>query len=1252
VTDDQGCIGTASISVSESVQIGLTTTHTDAQCGNIPDGTVSAQVNGGTPPYSYLWNDPAAQTTSTATGLPAGTYTVTVTDANGCTVVRSETVQSPMATQITVTSTNVSCNGGNNGSVSVSVVNANPNNFTYKWNDPAGSTTQSVAGLPAGNYSITVTDLDGCSVTGSTSVTQPPALNLTIQVDSASCAGGMDGAATANVSGGTPSAGGSYNYTWNAPGNPTSANLTNILPGNYTLTVTDANGCTVVGSASIGAPPKLTLAGTATPATCQSAPNGSAMVTASGGTPPYNYQWDDPDGQTTPSISNVLPGIYMLFVTDAKGCTATINVTVAFVPSYSIQTSSQDITCNGLNNGSASVTVSGNPIGNVTYLWNNPAASTTPTISNLSPGIYTVTVTDAMGCFQTATAAVFEPALLSLSISKTNVYCAFDSNGSANAVVSGGVTPYSYAWSGGQTTSSISNLAKGTYSLTVTDANGCTKAASTVIISTSTLSSITSSVAAKCFGSADGSASAVGSGGVPPYTYIWSNGAAGSTANNLAAGTYVVTITDSDGCWLTDTAVVAQPATLNCTTELVSPITTFGGSDGSAKVLPGGGAAPYSFMWSNGASTQTATNLNAANYSVTLTDGNGCTCVSHINMKNPSKIGNFIWNDLDQDGIQDAGEPGLKDVSVTLEGTTGAGVAVNLATTSDANGNYAFDGLKEGFYKLTFKLLPNSLFSPQNIGDDNLDSDVDPATGSTGFFALGPSYNAAHWDAGMIVLDEKIDLGDRVWHDTNHNGIQDAGESGVEGVFIKLLSSPGNTLLATRTTNLLGNYLFEDVMPGNYVIEFSVPSLPAGFVIAPQYQGTSDALDSNPNPVNGRTDVITVFPFTLDNLTIDCGIFKECDNVTDGGLIGYDEDLCGIGADPAPIVNVASPTGGFGTLEYLWMYSYVPVWNGPGDPNWTPIPNSNSPTYDPGPVGQTTYYIRCVRRQGCNDYIGESNIVAKKVTPYALTQIIDAPDELCVEEGGRFEAAIAGGGATYFWQFGADAVPQTANTRVVDPVYWTTPGVKTVSLTVTRFGCAFTVTRNVTVTNCTSPLMVINDLAATMHDGKVTLNWQVTGDTKNAVFFVQRSENAVDFQTLAVVGGTGGSWFSEYSLVDENPKLGDNHYRIKFRLLADEPIEGYSEVTKVYCEPDGTGIVQVYPNPTSGNVTVELLKPNEQPVEIEVFNPLGKVMLRKEFPGNTEKIDLDLSQFSLGFYLIKIKQKGFREQVRRVIKGE
>ncbi|MEK7253504.1 MAG: SdrD B-like domain-containing protein, partial [Bacteroidota bacterium] len=407
--------------------------------------------------------------------------------------------------------------------------------------------------------------------------------------------------------------------------------------------------------------------------------------------------------------------------------------------------------------------------------------------NTLAPGVYGGTVTDGLGCSQATSVGITEPPLLVLTIGKADVLCENDTDGSVIGLPLGGVQPYFFEWQNGAQSSIQNNLPTGNYALTVTDDNGCTASDSTDIVFTSTLSLTTFANETTCADGNDGSASALGiGGGSSDYTYDWSNGATSAMIENLNPGTYFVTVTGGDGCMVSDSAVVNSPPLLTCQTQLVSAISTYNGSDGMAAVIAGGGVAPYSYIWTNGSTNELAEDLNAGTHSVTVTDANGCNCVTHISLKNPSKIGNFIWNDLNQNGIQEAGEPGIAGVSVQLIGTTGTGNSVNMSTISDASGYYYFDGLEHGFYQCAYSLLPNYLFTAQNIGSDAYDSDVNPNTGSTGQFLLGISYYDQNWDCGMIALDEKVNIGDYVWLDFNHDGIQDPTEAGVEGFQVRL----------------------------------------------------------------------------------------------------------------------------------------------------------------------------------------------------------------------------------------------------------------------------------------------------------------------------------------------------------------------------------------------------------------------------------------------------------------------------------
>jgi len=764
------------------------------------------------------------------------------------------------------------------------------------------------------------------------------------------------------------------------------------------------------------------------------------------------------------------------------------------------------------------------------------------------------------------------------------------------------------------------------------------------------LSSTTSGQGVSCFGGNDGVATVNGVDGVPPYAFRWSNNSINQTISNLTAGIYFVTTTDFNGCSVVNSVQIEQPDQLQCGGSISSPITTFGGDDGAVTANATGGVAPYTFQWSNGSTTALAANLTAGSYDLTVTDSNGCSCSTTIFIENPSKIGDFVWEDINENGWQNPGEPGLPGITVILSGTTGSGNPFADTTQTDANGFYQFDGLEPGFYKLHFGLLPNYFFTDMNIGTEAKDSDVQPFTGFTNTIPLSVGTFNSDVDAGLIKLDNKINIGDFVWLDFNRNGIQDSIESGIQEIKVRLISMPAGSVIATTSTNLIGFYEFKDVFAGNYVVEFVKSSLPTGFTFTSKNQGSDDELDSDADSLTGITDVFEVLPLTPDNFTIDAGVFQECDNITDGGSIQGNENLCGLGADPAPITELNPPSGGFGTLEFIWLQSNVPIFNGPGDPNWTMIPNSNSPDLDPGPITQTTYYIRCARRSPCTDFIGESNIISKIIVELPLTNIEVAPSQLCTGQSGLFKASIAGGGASYSWDFGNDAIPQTANTRVVSSVIWNTTGSKTVLLTVTRFGCSFSTSTTVSVTNCLSPLITLGGLQATLVENSVELSWTAETEDEELLFLVQRSEDGNAFQTIGGKAAKEITSNGDYQFRDSNPFLGNNYYRIKYRQA--DGTDAYSEVESVFLQPEGVSNFQFYPNPFSTEATLEILKPQDNPISIQLINGFGQIMKIVEVPPGAEKVPLDFSQLPNGMYYLRIKGKGAKVIGKRIFKAD
>lgn len=314
VTDANGCIGMDTLNVLNSGAPTGTGTATNAGCG-ASDGTATATVTGGNTPYTFLWDDAGSQTTATATGLPAGTYTCTIVDNVGCVLVLSVTVVNPAAPTGTATSTDAGC-GATDGTATATPTGGTAP-YTYAWDDGASQVTATATGLAAGSYNCTVTDASGCSVVLTVTVANPAAPAGTTTVDaSPTCNGDSDGSATATASGGAAP----YTYLWDDAAAQTTATATGLPAGTYNCTITDANGCSVSVSVTVNEPAVLGATGT-------DGMDGTVTANATGGTAPFTYSWDDAGAQTTATATGLSAGTYTCTITDANGCTTTVSVT-------------------------------------------------------------------------------------------------------------------------------------------------------------------------------------------------------------------------------------------------------------------------------------------------------------------------------------------------------------------------------------------------------------------------------------------------------------------------------------------------------------------------------------------------------------------------------------------------------------------------------------------------------------------------------------------------------------------------------------------------------------------------------------------------------------------------------------------------------------------------------------------------------------------------------------------------------------
>jgi gliding motility-associated-like protein len=612
ITDSLGCTLNQNYTISQpTTPLTLTSNITNVSCFNGTSGSIVLNPNGGTAPYFYNWNN--GSTTKDLANITAGTYTVTMTDANGCQVFQSFTVTQPNPINVSSVPYQVSCFGGNNGFIDASV-NGGSGSFTYLWSN--GATTEDIGNLIAGNYSFTVNDANGCSSSLNVTINQPAfATVLSGVITNALCFNSPNGAIDLTVQSATPG----FTYSWN--NGATTEDVQNITTGTYSVTVVDSNNCISSKTFVVGQATPILATATTTNVSCFEGSDGALSISVSGGTPNYNYNWSN--GATTAQISNLQSGNYFLDVADSNNCHQTFNFTVNQPnDSLSLVANTVGTTCNGFSDGSIDITVSGGTT-SYSYLWNN--SSTTQDISNVPAGIYSVLVTDADGCTLTRNISVTEPQSLNISVNASNVLCFSDSTGSIDIEVFGGIEDYTYSWSNGETSQDIDSLSANNYYLIITDANGCIYTDSVQIqqpASALNIQLIATNVS--CFGLNDGAVNMTIQGGVAPYVINWASGQITEDLQNIPAGVYVATVVDSNGCTVSDSINVLQPLAPLSVTATKGDVTCFNGSNGFIDITVAGGTFPYTYSWSNSVVSQDNLNVPQGSYTVTITDANNC----------------------------------------------------------------------------------------------------------------------------------------------------------------------------------------------------------------------------------------------------------------------------------------------------------------------------------------------------------------------------------------------------------------------------------------------------------------------------------------------------------------------------------------------------------------------------------------------------------------------------------------------------
>ena len=641
ITDGNGCITPVTIAITQPAVLAITPAQTNVNCNGLCTGTANAATSGGTSAYTYSWTG-SASTLATASGLCAGNYTCTVNDSKGCVTSQTYTITQAPPISAVPSATPASC-GISNGSASVAA-SGGTGTLIYSWN-PApggGQGTANATALGAGTYTVTVQDASGCSQTASIAVTSASGPSASLASSgNLICNGTCIGTATVSASGGT----GAYTYSW-SPSGGNAATASSLCAGTYTCQIQDANGCITNQTVTITQPAAISAVPVSGPASCGTS-NGTASVTASGGTGSLTYSWNPAPGagQGTTNVTGLPAGTFTVTVTDGSSCSQNATVVVNNSGGPSATSTSTNILCNGACTGSAGVTASGGT-GAYTYSW-SPSGGSAMNATSLCAGIYTCYIQDANSCLTTQIDTVKAPLLLHIDPASTNILCNGACNGTASASVTGGVVNYTYSWSPNvSSASSVSSLCGGTYTCTVTDANGCSVAQTYSITQPVLLTAIPSQTNSACNGGNTGTASVVASGGTigSGYTYSWNPAPGGgqntSVATGLGAGNYTCTITDANNCSITQVFTMTQPVLLSSAGTVTSATCLL--PNGSATTSASGGSGSYTYNWTpapgGGQGTMNASGLSTGIYTCTVTDSLGCTSTLHDTIVNTGTL--------------------------------------------------------------------------------------------------------------------------------------------------------------------------------------------------------------------------------------------------------------------------------------------------------------------------------------------------------------------------------------------------------------------------------------------------------------------------------------------------------------------------------------------------------------------------------------------------------------------------------------
>ena len=1271
VTDVNGCTAASSFTINEiGSDIEITGTTTNPICTN-NSGSISLDITGGTGAVSVLWEDDS--TDANRVGLIEGTYTVTATDENGCTGSTSFTLSTDESDlDLNLTLTDVSCNGGNDGSATTEIIGGTaPYTLTLD-----GTEVTDISNLPAGEYTAKAIDAAGCSVAVSFNIAQAPLLIVEANTQNPSC--GLDnGSIELTLSGGT----GEYTVVWD---DNLSNDLirNNLAAGTYSLSVKDENDCTITTQFTLtdensNLSTELTINNIA----CNGEANGSVDVNINSGTPPYLFTLN---GGIVLDLNNLSAGDYTLETTDISGCSTTDEFTISEPAAIEIEASATNPNCNGANGSITLELTGGTPNGNGDYTieWN------TGNGNNLSAGDYSVTITDANGCSATAAFALTSiDSDLDAVILTSPVNCYNAEDGTANITVTGGTEPYSYLLNG----EAISELpllyAAGEYTLVITDSNGCSSSEKIYSIESPDALAISATINNTTCTSA-GSIDLSITGGIAPYEYLWSNNETSQDLNGIPAGDYFVTVTDLNGCVITN----AEPYTVineggDSFTFAISTtaVSCFGGMDGAVTVNVDGGTEPYSYTLNGMNMDNLPTNLVEGDYTLSVQDVNGCSASGETTFSISQPVAAISFTGLVQNN---SCESELGSIALTVSGGTfpysflwsNNGETQNLSnvafgtysvTITDANGCSVNNNAAPFVLAEIPELSLYSTTSSTTCGDENGNIAITVSQGTPPYQIVwndgltdvvlrsdltGGNYGVTVTDANNCSVSEEFAIATSIELTVNItpvsascNGMDD-GEinmsfAGGTPPFTYILNGQSyNDLPSTLPADDYQLQVF-DAIGCSDLVEFAVGEPDEIIYLAEQTDATcpGDSVTVEFSAVQGGSGSYTYLwsddVTTLDRDDLTDGIYfltitdtNGCTAVSEPFVATVPDEII-ISADEGDFQNVScygeedgavdiSVTGGTPPYSYYW--------------------SNGATTEDIDNLAPGDYLLQLADANGCMTLF-----LAVISNPQELNATSIVTDASCMEFDGVASIWPTGGTQPYFFQWDNGGM-NAEETNLAPGPY---------KITVSDFGgCEIVINLDVEEMDCLQSetgeefSFVMNELSPNLTNNSVELHWMTEAEAVESFFIIQHSQDGNTFTDVSgLLPGQGATQTqNEYYNTCSEMAMGTHFFRIRY-------VDAFgnlrtSETMSTQLIPESETEFSVFPNPTIDDFRINFLLPLDAPAKVQIVNSQAVILENITAPTGSLHQFIDLSKYNPGVYFVVVEKEGLRRLTKRIVK--